>query len=154
MVARPSVDGFRVIIWPALYSQSGSSMAPHLRIARPVFDLARSVDMYCRGLGYVVLGSFEDHEGFDGVMVGAPGGAYHFEFTHCRAQPVTPTPTAEDLAVFYIPGAEDCESACRRMVAAGFRTVAPVNPYWDLRGRTFEDGDGYRVVLQNAEWSR
>ena len=129
-------------------------MVNHLRIARPVSNLARSVDMYCRGLDYAVLGTFEDHAGYDGVMVGAPGAAYHIEFTHCREEPVTPAPTAEDLTVFYIPGAEDWESACRRMVAAGFRTVAPVNPYWDLRGRTFEDGDGYRVVLQNAEWSR
>jgi hypothetical protein len=40
------------------------------------------------------------------------------------------------------------------MIAAGFSPVAAFNPYWDTRGRTFEDDDGYRVVLQNAEWSR
>jgi hypothetical protein len=127
-------------------------MATHLRIARPVSDLARSAAMYCRGLGYVVLGSFEDHDGFDGVMVGAPGGAYHFEFTFCRAHPVTPAPTAEDLVVLYLPRDEDWESACQRMAAAGFRPVASFNPYWDVRGRTFVDDDGYRVVLQKAEW--
>ena len=109
--------------------------------------------MYCRGLGYVVLGSFEDHDGFDGVMVGAPGGAYHFEFTFCRAHPLKPAPTAEDLVVLYLPQDEDWESACRRMLAAGFRPVASFNPYWDVRGRTFADDDGYRVVLQKAEWS-
>jgi len=38
------------------------------------------------------------------------------------------------------------------MLAAGFRQVASFNPYWDRCGRTFEDFDGYRVVLQNAEW--
>ena len=128
-------------------------MATHLRIARPVSDLARSLAMYCRGLGYVVLGSFEDHQGFDGVMVGAPGGAYHFEFTRCRAHPVAPTPTAEDLVVLYLPDADDWEAACGRMLAAGFRAVASFNPYWDRRGRTFEDDDGYRMVLQKAEWS-
>ena len=26
------------------------------------------------------------------------------------------------------------------------------NPYWDVRGKTFEDLDGYRVVLEQAEW--
>jgi hypothetical protein len=109
--------------------------------------------MYCRGLGYVVLGSFEDHDGFDGVMVGAPGGAYHFEFTFCRAHPLRPAPTAEDLVVLYLPENEGWESACQRMAAAGFRAVASFNPYWDARGRTFEDDDGYRVVLQNAAWS-
>jgi catechol 2,3-dioxygenase-like lactoylglutathione lyase family enzyme len=129
-------------------------MATHLRIARPVSDLARSVDMYCRGLGYIVLGSFEDHDGFDGVMVGAPGRAYHFEFTCHRMHPVRPTPTVEDLAVVYVPDVDEWQAACARMIAAGFRLVAAFNPYWDTRGRTFEDGDGYRVVLQNAEWSR
>jgi catechol 2,3-dioxygenase-like lactoylglutathione lyase family enzyme len=128
-------------------------MATHLRIARPVSDLARSVDMYCRGLGYVVLGSFEDHGGFDGVMVGAPGGGYHFEFTRCRAHPVKPAPTFEDLVVLYVPETDAWEAACLRIVAAGFRTVASFNPYWDRRGRTFEDDDGYRVVLQRADWT-
>lgn len=128
-------------------------MAPHLRIARPVSDLARSVDMYCRGLGCIVLGSFEDHEGFDGVMVGVPGSGCHFEFTRCRAHPVRPTPTVEDLTVVFVPDGDDWQAACARMLAAGFTGVASFNPYWEARGRTFEDGDGYRVVLQNAAWS-
>lgn len=27
------------------------------------------------------------------------------------------------------------------------------NPYWDRLGLTFEDPDGWRVVLQNDAWS-
>jgi len=38
------------------------------------------------------------------------------------------------------------------MLAAGFAPVASFNPYWDDRGRSFEDPDGYRVVLQRAAW--
>ena len=128
-------------------------MPPHLRIARPVSDLSRSRSMYCHGLGLRVVDSFENHEGFDGVMLGLPGASYHFEFTHCRAHPVAPAPTAEDLVVLYLPEPAEWQSACANMLAAGFRQVASFNPYWDLRGRTFEDPDGYRVVLQNAEWS-
>jgi YycE-like protein len=30
--------------------------------------------------------------------------------------------------------------------------VKSFNPYWDGNGCTFEDPDGYRVVLQNAAW--
>ena len=73
-------------------------MAPHLRIARPVSDLARSAEMYCGGLGLTILGSFRAHEGFDGVLLGDPASSYHFEFTHCPAHPVAPAPTAEDLS--------------------------------------------------------
>jgi hypothetical protein len=39
------------------------------------------------------------------------------------------------------------------MRAAGFKQVASLNPYWDVRGHTYEDQDGYRIVLQNAEWN-
>jgi hypothetical protein len=40
-----------------------------------------------------------------------------------------------------------------RMIVAGYEPVPSFNPYWDRAGRTFEDPDGYRVVLQNAPWS-
>lgn len=127
-------------------------MQHHLRIARPVSDLAASQAMYCRGLGLKVLGSFENHAGFDGVMLGAEGAGYHFEFTRCRSHPVAPAPTPEDLAVFYVPSRPAWKEACAGMLAAGFRQVASFNPYWDAQGRTYEDNDGYRVVLQNAGW--
>ena len=128
-------------------------MQYHLRIARPVTDLIRAQAMYCAGLGLKLIGSFEDHQGFDGIMLGQNGLNYHFEFTHCRRHPVTPSPTPEDLTVFYMPNASEWQSTCARMLAAGFQQVASLNPYWDVRGCTFEDSDGYRVVLQNASWS-
>ena len=128
-------------------------MSHPLRIARPVRDLARTTAMYCQGLGLQVVGSFEDHDGFDGVMLGFEGSAYHFEFTHCRTHPVVPAPTLEDLLVFYVPAATDWQTACASMLAAGFKQVAAFNPYWETRGRTYEDPDGYRIVLQQAEWS-
>jgi catechol 2,3-dioxygenase-like lactoylglutathione lyase family enzyme len=118
-----------------------------------VSDLARTQAMYCRGLGLRVVGRFDDHAGFDGVMLGIGGTAYHFEFTHCREHPVVPAPTPEDLVVFYIPASAEWELACSRMLAAGFERVASLNPYWEARGRTYQDHDGYRVVLQNDEWS-
>jgi hypothetical protein len=108
--------------------------------------------MYCEGLGLRVLGSFEDHEGFDGVMLGLPEAGFHFEFTQCSAHPVAPSPTAEDLAVFYVPEAAQWRRRSASMLAAGFRQVASFNPYWDRHGLTFEDPDRYRIVLQNSAW--
>jgi hypothetical protein len=48
---------------------------------------------------------------------------------------------------------DEWEASCARMLAAGFRRVPSYNPYWDVHGRTFEDLDGYRVVLQNTVWT-
>ncbi|HEX7373634.1 MAG TPA: VOC family protein [Steroidobacteraceae bacterium] len=123
-----------------------------LRIARPVSDLARAESMYVQGLGYEVLGRFQDHAGFDGVMLGDPGGDHHLEFTYARRHPLMPTPTVEDLLVLYVASHEEWQAACARMSAAGFKHVPAFNPYWDERGQTFEDPDGYRVVLEQARW--
>lgn len=125
-----------------------------LRIARPVSDLERAARMYRHGLALDEIGRFADHEGFDGVMLGRRGAAFHLEFTFCRRHPVSPAPTPEDLLVFYLPDRDDWERRCRSMHVAGFAEVASFNPYWARLGRTFEDIDGYRMVIQRAAWPR
>ncbi len=55
--------------------------------------------------------------------------------------------------MFYLPDNGEWTSTVDRMEAARYTPVPSLNPYWDRSGRTFEDPDGYRVVLQNAAWS-
>lgn len=124
-----------------------------LRVARPTDHLAAVAAMYAAGLGFMVLAEFTDHDGFDGVILGHPRHSYHLEFTSRRGHVVGAAPSQDHLLVFYIPGRGEWEERCARMLAAGFRHVPSYNPYWEVRGRTFEDVDGYRVVLQNAAWS-
>lgn len=124
----------------------------NIRIARPVTNLSRTQAMYLSGLGLVCLGKFHDHEGFDGIMLGEPGAYYHFEFTSNRSHPIQPSPTPEDLLVFYVPDREKWIQRCKAMAGAGFRQVTSLNPYWERAGRTFEDLDGYRVVIQCEAW--
>lgn len=123
-----------------------------LRVARPTDQLAAVVRFYVEGVGLAVLGSFEDHEGFDGVMLGIPGASYHLEFTRRRGHTAGRAPTEDNLLVFYLPNLADFQSAVARMEAAGHSPVPAFNPYWDRLGRTYEDPDGYRVVLQQAAW--
>lgn len=127
-------------------------MQSHLRIARATNDLKTLAEMYRQGLGFEILGSFEDHDGFDGVMLGHSEGAYHLELTHHRGHVVEGAPTEENLLVFYVPEAKAWKVACEKMAIAGFKQVPAYNPYWDKQGASFEDPDGYRVVLQNAAW--
>jgi catechol 2,3-dioxygenase-like lactoylglutathione lyase family enzyme len=56
----------------------------HLRVARPTDNLEEVARFYRDGLGFVELYRFENHEGFDGVMLGLKGGPYHLEFTRAR----------------------------------------------------------------------
>ena len=124
----------------------------HVRIARPTDDLSAVIRFYRDGLGFEVLAEFTDHDGFDGVMLGGRGAGYHLEFTRAAAHPAGRAPTKDNLLVFYLPDESAWRAAVARMERAGHAPVAAFNPYWDRRGRTFEDPDGYRVVLQNATW--
>ena len=127
-------------------------MTLEMRVARPTDHLDLVVEMYRNGLGFEELGSFEDHEGFDGVMLGKKGSGYHLEFTHHRGHQVGQAPTKDNLLVFYIPEEAEWKARCEQMKRAGFMESPSYNPYWDRHGKTLEDSDGYRVVLQNSRW--
>jgi len=124
-----------------------------LRVARPTDHLTAIAEMYARGLGFTVLAQFADHDGFDGIILGHPRQPYHLEFTTQRGHQVGKAPTQDHLLVFYLPAQDEWEASCTQMLAAGFQRVPSYNPYWDAQGQTFEDLDGYRVVLQNAAWT-
>jgi catechol 2,3-dioxygenase-like lactoylglutathione lyase family enzyme len=123
-----------------------------LRVARPTESLDEVIGFYRDGLGLEVLGSFEDHDGFDGVMLGRPDYPYHLEFTRKAGHEAGRAPTEDNLLVFYLPDETAWAAAVERMESHGYEAVPAFNPYWDANGQTFEDPDGYRVVLQNGDW--
>jgi catechol 2,3-dioxygenase-like lactoylglutathione lyase family enzyme len=123
-----------------------------VRVARPTDQLDKVIRFYTDGLGFKILYRFENHEGFDGVMVGVPGESYHFEFTQQREHAIGRAPTQDNLTVFYLPDQREWQDAVDQMKAIGSEPVKSYNPYWDKSGVTFEDPDGYRIVLQNATW--
>lgn len=129
-------------------------IAQHFRVARPTDNLDAVLRFYRDGVGMEVIASFRDHADFDGVMLGLPGASYHLEFTHHRGHRVGRAPTQDNLLVFYTPDATAWQAAVERMRGHGYLPVPSYNPYWDERGVTFEDPDGYRVVFQNADWGR
>jgi catechol 2,3-dioxygenase-like lactoylglutathione lyase family enzyme len=117
------------------------------RVARPTDRLDAVREFYIRGLGLVELGSFENHAGYDGCMVGVPGTDYHLEFTSHEKGSPCPAPTRDNLLVFYLENATAVERIRTRMEAQGHVPVEPENPYWVGRSVTFEDPDGWRVVV-------
>lgn len=125
-----------------------------LRVARPTRSLALVEKFYREGLGFEVLGGFEDHAGFDGVMLGHAGAPYHLEFTVEHGHEAPRSPSEDNLLVFYVPERAEWDVKVQRMERAGFTAVRSRNPYWDEGGKTYEDPDGYRVVLYRGQWSR
>ncbi len=131
-------------VWPA------DLPVVQVRIARPTDRLEEVVRFYRDALGLPQVGSFAGHAGYDGVMIGLPGRDYHLEFTrHAEGSPC-PAPTRDNLLVLYMENADALRRAAARLAALGHHPVEPENPYWAARGLTFEDPDGWRVVLMNT----
>jgi len=49
-----------------------------LRVARPTDNLPEITNMYINGLGFQLLGIFDDHNGFEGSIIGHEEHNYHF----------------------------------------------------------------------------
>lgn len=133
-------------------SGGATDVVPVLRVARPSRNLDASMGFYTRAFGLEVLDTFTDHAGFDGVILGRAGWPYHLELTHQSAHAIAPRPTAEDLLVLYLPDRREWVGAIQRIRDTGARPVPSHNPYWDRCGLTFEDPDGYRIVIANIGW--
>jgi catechol 2,3-dioxygenase-like lactoylglutathione lyase family enzyme len=118
-----------------------------LRVARPTAQLEAVCAFYRDALGLEELGSFRDHDGYDGVMIGPAGASYHLEFTSHASGSPCPAPSRDNLLVFYLADRAAVDRLVERMRSLGHEPVAPENPYWRGRSVTFEDPDGWRVVL-------
>ena len=108
------------------------------RHARSTSDLDALLPFYRDGLGLSVLARFEDHDGFDGVVLGEPSAPYHFEFTRAHGHPAGRAPSHDNLLVLHEPDPDAWAAAVERMRVAGFAPVRSFNPWWDKQGATFE----------------
>lgn len=117
------------------------------RSARPSNDLRALERFYVEALGCSRLGAFTDHEGFDGLIVGAADASWQVEFVRERSVTAPPAPSDEHLLVFYVADRAALAEREAALRAAGHVPVEPHNPYWLRHGVTFADPDGYRVVI-------
>ncbi len=127
-----------------------ASPSIQLRVARHTDRLEEVAAFYRDGLGLVQVGGFRDHEGYDGVFLELPGSGTHLELTTGGAHGA-PEPHPESLLVLYLGDEEAVSTTAARL---GADPVAPANPYWAEHGLTFEDPDGFRVVLVPERWGR
>jgi hypothetical protein len=120
------------------------------RIARPTDKLVEVERFYCEGLGLSKIGEFKGHRGYTGVMIGLPDATYHLEFTEHEDGSPCPAPTDDNLLVFYMPNVTQIQAAQVRLEKLGYFDVPPENKYWEEKGITIADPDGWRIVLMNT----
>lgn len=135
------------------FNTKNEMKAVQFRMARPTNNLTEVVKFYQEALGLEVLGKFEDHLGYDGVMLGMPDKTYHLEFTQHVDKAPLPGPTKEHLLVFYYNSTDEYGKANERIQKTGVLPVEPENPYWKGKSETYEDPDGWRVILFNGVYN-
>jgi catechol 2,3-dioxygenase-like lactoylglutathione lyase family enzyme len=122
-----------------------------IRIARPTGDLAAASAFYGDVLGFAVLASFEEHDGYSGVIFGLPDASRQLELVSHEG--TLPSPTSEDQLVLFLGSGERVEKDAARLRAAGFEPRPSANPYWARTGAVcFVDPDGYWLVLSPEAW--
>jgi len=119
-----------------------------LRVARHTARLHEVVRFYRDGIGLTQIGGFRGHDGYDGVFLAVPGTGAHLELTAGGGHGA-PAPHPESLLVFYLGDEATVQAVAERL---GVDPVPPANPYWAEHGLTFEDPDGFRVVLVPERW--
>jgi catechol 2,3-dioxygenase-like lactoylglutathione lyase family enzyme len=119
-----------------------------VRVARHTERLGEVVAFYRDGIGLTEIGGFEGHDGYEGVFLAVPGTGMHLEFT-AGGKHAAPEAHPESLLVLYLGDDEAVRAVVARLDAD---PVAPANPYWADHGVSFEDPDGFRVVLVPERW--
>ena len=149
------IDGvaLRDQVWLSLALQDpdrslSQARAMQLRVARHTERLGELVRFYRDGVGLVEIGGFRDHDGYDGVFLEVPGSGAHLELT-AGGGDGAPVPHSESLLVLYLGDERAVQAASTRL---GIDPVRPANPYWAEHGTTFQDPDGFNVVLVPAQW--
>jgi len=114
-----------------------------MRVARHTDNLDAVVAFYRDVIGFPEVGRFDDHDGYDGVILDVPGTATHLEFTSGGGLAAA-RPHPENLLVLYLG-----DVAARDALAAriGQEPVRAENPWWQRHGIAFEDPDGCQLVL-------
>lgn len=122
-----------------------------IRIARPSDNIDNLKKFYIDGLGFCTISEF-DLDGYRGIILGHKDHGYHLEFIQEYGVHYGKAPSHEHLLVFYFSDTNAWHAAIARMERIDVLPVESHNPYWIKSGVTYEDADGYRVVLRNSHW--
>jgi hypothetical protein len=121
-----------------------------IRIARHTKDLKLITDFYLLIPGMEYLGGFKDHEGYEGAFIGMKDSDWHLEFTVSEDEPDHRS-DEDDLLVFYAGSTDEYNKIIALFGEHDAPEVVPKNPFWEENGTTFEDPDGFKVVIAVPE---
>ena len=98
-----------------------------VRVARQTARLAAVVDFYRDVLGLEEIGRFENHDGYDAVMLALAGTRMHLEFT-ATSHLAPPLPHPETLLVLSLGSQAAVDRVLARLKPALSRHRTPLGP--------------------------
>ncbi|MDD7886189.1 VOC family protein [Flavivirga sp. 57AJ16] len=116
------------------------------RVARHTNNLSEIEAFYINVIGFENLGSFKNHDGYDGVFLGLPSSDWHLEFTSTK-EPVNHEFDDDDLLVFYPSTEEVFQKIMQNIKINNIKIIKPKNPYWKKNGVHILDPDGYGLII-------
>ena len=121
-----------------------------LRFARHTNNLENIKSFYIDILGFELLGSFENHNNYDGIFIGKPNLHWHLEFTKSN-EIVELNFGEEDYLVFYPENHTEYQEIIKRIVENKIEFIESKNPYWNENGKLFLDPDGFGIIISDLK---
>lgn len=120
------------------------------RFARHTNDLEKLKTFYTTILGLEVLGSFENHDNYDGIFLGKQNLDWHLEFTKSN-EIIEFNFNEDDILVFYPETLVEYDALIENSNKNKISFMASKNPYWNENGKMIVDPDGYRIIILNLK---
>ena len=121
-----------------------------LRFARHTNNLENIKSFYIDILGFELLGSFENHNNYDGIFIGKPNLSWHLEFTKSN-EIVKFNFGEEDYLVFYPENEIEYQTIINRIIENKIQFIESKNPYWNENGKLVLDPDGFGIIISNLK---
>lgn len=120
------------------------------RFARHTNNLEKLKTFYTAILGLEVLGSFENHNNYDGIFLGKQNLDWHLEFTQ-SGEIVEFNFNEDDILVFYPETLIEYDSLIENITKNNINFIVSINPFWNINGKMILDPDGYRIIISNLK---
>lgn len=118
----------------------------NFRYARHTNQLNKIETFYTEIVGLEKLGSFKNHETYNGIFLGFPNQDWHLEFTMSDDKPQRKF-DEDDILVFYLNSDYEVNEIKNRLTKNHIRIEKSKNPYWNENGIQISDPDGYKIIF-------
>jgi len=116
------------------------------RSARHTNYLHALENFYVNVIGLTKLGSFDNHDGYNGIFLGKENQDWHLEFTETD-EIVSHNFHPDDILVFYFQTKSEYNEILDNIKSHSIERITPQNPYWKENGIMILDPDGCPVVV-------